>query len=65
MIDDEPVYPMTTEDDEGLVPKEVRLCRGCGMPETIWENGGRGYDAGDDGVWCCGGCYAQTGCTCA
>ena len=64
-LDDEPGYSLTTEDvDVGLVPREVQLCPGCGRHRGKWEKGGIGFDAGEDGRWCCGGCYAETGCTC-
>ena len=63
-MDDEPGYALTLEEDEGLVPREVELCPGCGRPRDIWSNATRGFDAGEDGRWCCPGCYEQTGCTC-
>jgi len=65
VLDDEPGFSLTAEDDEeGLVPREVQLCPGCGRPRARWEKGGAGFDAGEDGRWCCGGCYEETGCTC-
>jgi len=54
----------TIEADDALTPREIRLCAGCGRPESQWrENGGAGYQDGGE-TYCCRGCADQTGCTC-
>ena len=63
-MDDEPGFALTLEEDEGLVPREVELCPGCGRTRERWSGAGRGYDAGTDGRYCCAGCCEETGCTC-
>jgi hypothetical protein len=61
----EPPVDPTIEVDEGLSPREVRLCPGCGMPESQWrDNDGKGHLAADGHTYCCRGCADQTGCTC-
>jgi hypothetical protein len=55
----------TIEVDEGLSPREVRVCPGCGMPEPEWKgDNGNGYLADDGHNYCCEGCALETGCTC-
>jgi hypothetical protein len=61
---DPPVDP-TIEVDRLMSPEEIRLCPGCGKPETRWrENLGKGYLAEDGHTYCCTGCAHETGCTC-
>jgi hypothetical protein len=64
MFEPPPVAP-AIEADTGLSPVEVRLCPGCGKPESQWKaSGGRGFSADDGYTYCCDGCALQTGCTC-
>jgi hypothetical protein len=44
--------------------KDLRICPGCGRPETRWrEHAGAGFTL-DSEVYCCRGCADQIGCTC-
>lgn len=54
----------TIEVDETYSPRQVRLCPGCGRTEQTWGAGGRGFLDDEGQTYCCGGCLAQTGCTC-
>ena len=46
------------------VIKDLRLCPGCGRPETRWrEHAGAGFQLGGE-VYCCRGCADEIGCTC-
>jgi hypothetical protein len=57
------VSPTVEASTDHLV-KELRICAGCGRPETTWrEHAGEGFSLGSE-VYCCRGCADQIGCTC-
>jgi hypothetical protein len=57
------VSPTVDASTDTLV-HDLRVCPGCGRPETRWrELDGAGFSFGSE-VYCCRGCADQTGCTC-
>ena len=61
---DPPVDP-TVVADRPTSSEEIRICPGCGKPESQWrEDLGRGHLADEGHTYCCTGCARETGCTC-
>ncbi|HEY0410457.1 MAG TPA: hypothetical protein VGE42_09345 [Candidatus Dormibacteraeota bacterium] len=55
---------LTVDASSGTVIQDLRICPGCGRPESRWrEHAGSGFTL-DSEVYCCRGCADQIGCTC-